>query len=205
VGHKCDVFEGQVFNGQPHGHGRFIYAYGNEEYVGPFFNGLRDTTHTDARATGQMRFGNGDVYIGEWREGKKEGTGTMKWAFGDKYEGEWLADKMHGQGSIFYHVDKSTYQGKFELGKRMGPVVHAKLPKGAKQKPKHGAKVIKPHAPTEDEVRNALYDEKGIPYFNGNWAKADQLPEPEPEIIYTVYNPPPVPPSAEIVIPRVVI
>ena len=102
MGHKCDVFEGQVFNGQPHGHGRFIYAYGNEEYVGPFFNGLRDTTHTDARATGQMRFGNGDVYIGEWREGKpvvKDGSkqiGPMDWL---TEAGANVSANIGGQGS----------------------------------------------------------------------------------------------------------
>jgi hypothetical protein len=34
-----------------------------------------------------MRFKNGDVFEGEWKNNKKEGKGLYRWKNGDKYEG----------------------------------------------------------------------------------------------------------------------
>jgi hypothetical protein len=42
----------------------------------------------------------GDVYTGEWRNGKKEGYGTFIWAKnGARYEGEWVNNIQHGKGT----------------------------------------------------------------------------------------------------------
>jgi hypothetical protein len=41
---------------------------------------------------GTFRYLNGDVYNGEWNEGKKNGRGTLIWADGDVYDGEWKDD-----------------------------------------------------------------------------------------------------------------
>ena len=41
-------------------------------------------------------------YIGQLKEGIREGKGTIYWDNGDKYEGEWKNDKTHGQG-IYCH------------------------------------------------------------------------------------------------------
>ena len=42
---------------------------------------------------GTLRYANGDVYEGEYKEGKKEGRGTMRYANGSVYEGEWKGGK----------------------------------------------------------------------------------------------------------------
>jgi hypothetical protein len=34
-----------------------------------------------------MSYANGEVYEGEWKEGKKEGKGKMGYPNGDEYEG----------------------------------------------------------------------------------------------------------------------
>ena len=37
-------------------------------------------------------------YIGQLKEGKREGSGIIYWSNGDKYEGEWKNDKNDGMG-----------------------------------------------------------------------------------------------------------
>lgn len=40
-----------------------------------------------------MIFQNGDVYEGNWKDGKKEGLGLMTFSNGDKFKGEWINDQ----------------------------------------------------------------------------------------------------------------
>jgi hypothetical protein len=46
-----------------------------------------------------MRYHNGNVYIGEWKQGLKDGFGSMNYENGSKYVGEWRNGKKHGQGN----------------------------------------------------------------------------------------------------------
>ena len=56
---------------------------------------------------GTITFLNGDKYIGEWDEDKKNGFGTLSRLNGDKYFGEWDEDKKDGQGTLaFSNGDK---------------------------------------------------------------------------------------------------
>ena len=43
-------------------------------------------------------------YIGQLKEGIREGRGTIYWENGDKYEGEWKNDKNHGKGIYYYNA-----------------------------------------------------------------------------------------------------
>jgi len=65
------------------------------------FDGLGSLTHPDGRK-----------YVGEWKDGRKNGQGTETetWSVdGDKYEGEFKDGKRHGQGTY-----TSSYVGKYE-------------------------------------------------------------------------------------------
>ena len=42
----------------------------------------------------------GEVYIGEWKWGKKHGIGTQIWDDGSVYEGEWVQGEDHRKGKI---------------------------------------------------------------------------------------------------------
>ena len=59
---------------------------------------------------GIMAWPNGDVYIGEWKDGKTHGVGTLTWSYGAKYVGEWKDGKTHGLGKMTW------YNGKFWEG-----------------------------------------------------------------------------------------
>lgn len=58
---------------------------------------------------GKYTYANGDVYEGQWKNGKKDGKGkdgykvigTMNYANGDKYDGQWKDDKKSGLGKRF--------------------------------------------------------------------------------------------------------
>ena len=58
---------------------------------------------TDQVETGQRQFlqhkdESGNIYIGEWLSGKRDGRGRQTWKNGDVYEGEWKEDKQDGLG-----------------------------------------------------------------------------------------------------------
>ena len=61
--------------------------------------------------------GNGDKYVGEWKDGHNYGQGTYTWANGDKYVGENRNDQANGQGTMTY-ANGNKYAGKFKDGKR---------------------------------------------------------------------------------------
>jgi hypothetical protein len=64
-------------------------------------------------------YGNGDKYVGEWKNDKRHGQGTYTFTNGEKYVGEWKNGKRHGQGNnVFAGGDK--FVGTFKDGKRHG-------------------------------------------------------------------------------------
>jgi hypothetical protein len=76
--------------------------------------------------TGTRRFANGDVYIGEYRHGKRCGLGKLFFSNEDLYSGNWLQDKFHGFGR-YYHPDGQALEGHFEQGKKQGKFKAQKL------------------------------------------------------------------------------
>ena len=45
---------------------------------------------------GRYFFPNGNLYDGEFVEGRFDGFGMYKWPDGENYTGEWKKDKRHG-------------------------------------------------------------------------------------------------------------
>ena len=62
---------------------------------------------------------NGNVYAGEWEDGKKQGTGTYSYVNGAVYEGHFQADRYSGQGKMTY-PSGNVYEGEWKDGKRNG-------------------------------------------------------------------------------------
>ena len=48
---------------------------------------------------GTMTWPEGNKYVGEYKNGKRDGNGTYTAANGDRYVGEYTNDKKHGQGT----------------------------------------------------------------------------------------------------------
>ncbi|KAH0951993.1 hypothetical protein HN011_005438 [Eciton burchellii] len=81
-------------------------------YVGEYRNGLR-------HGEGIYFFKNGARYNGEWRRGHKYGQGTFWYPDGTRYEGEWKNDARHGFG-IYYYVNNDIYEGSWKKDLRHG-------------------------------------------------------------------------------------
>jgi hypothetical protein len=61
----------------------------------------------------------GDVYVGEYQDGKRSGQGKYMFANGNKYEGEWKSNLPNGQGVFTYAVG-GHYVGEYRDGKQNG-------------------------------------------------------------------------------------
>lgn len=67
---------------------------------------------TGKREFKQHRYKNGNIYIGEWLNGKRDGNGKHIWSNGDVYSGEWKDDMQHGWGKSDW-IDGSCYKGSY--------------------------------------------------------------------------------------------
>ena len=70
------------------------------------------------RCQGTRRYTNG-IYVGEFKDGKRNGKGTATLAAGETYVGEWKDDKFNGHGTLTLATGE-TYAGEWKDGKRNG-------------------------------------------------------------------------------------
>jgi hypothetical protein len=82
------------------------------KYVGEFKDGKRN-------GQGTFTFSDGEKYVGEFKDDKIDGQGTYTFANGNKYVGEHKDSKINGQGT-FTFADGSKYVGEHKDGKRNG-------------------------------------------------------------------------------------
>lgn len=62
--------------------------------------------------SGRVKFSNGDIYVGEWKNFLMDGKGTYYHYNGDKYTGEWKIGKKEGKGIYTYSngdINKGTW------------------------------------------------------------------------------------------------
>jgi hypothetical protein len=59
-----------------------------------------------------------DGYVGEQKDGVREGRGAMRWANGDVYVGQWQAGEPHGLGTMRYG-DGVVFDGQWSEGERV--------------------------------------------------------------------------------------
>ena len=61
---------------------------------------------------GTITWASGSKYVGEFRNGKKNGQGTYTWANGYKYVGEYKNGKRNGQGTYTW-ASGAKYVGEY--------------------------------------------------------------------------------------------
>lgn len=73
----------------------------------------------DGLADGFGIAGKKDLYIGDFKAGKRFGKGLYVWETGDRYEGYFVDDARMGKG-VFVWKNNDKYEGDFENDKRTG-------------------------------------------------------------------------------------
>ena len=85
--------------------------YGKEldiVFKGAFENGLRN-------GKGELKFVNGDKYVGMFKDDVREGKGVYYWKDGSRWEGEFKNNVMNGNG-MYYAIDGDTFEANYENG-----------------------------------------------------------------------------------------
>ena len=102
----CSVSYGQGCSGNCY-NGQDTYTWADGDiYVGDWRNGERT-------GQGTLTFASGAEYVGEFRDNKRTGQGTYTWANGDIYVGEFQDGKKHGQGT-YTHAEGRIMSGFWE-------------------------------------------------------------------------------------------
>ena len=76
----------------------FKGVMGEEKYIGEVIYSFFG--YPVPHGMGAYFYMNGDKYVGEFVDYKKEGKGTFTWANGDSYCGYWHDDEFHGKGIL---------------------------------------------------------------------------------------------------------
>lgn len=109
-------YSGQWKGGKRHGWGtlgkRCGNGYAKRIYIGQWRNGFKE-------GEGKQFYKDGGVYFGYWSGNKRHGFGIMWFADGSLFLGNWMNDMYHGTG-ILFEVNKDRYEGSFENGLKNG-------------------------------------------------------------------------------------
>ncbi|XP_044313803.1 MORN repeat-containing protein 3 [Drosophila rhopaloa] len=120
------VYEGHWQMGQRHGYGTLRRKETNGSilriYVGEWRQDKRN-------GEGKQFYPDGSVYFGQWLANQRSGQGIFWMADGGVYVGEWLLDQMHGKGVLFT-ANGNRYVGQFEGGCKSGAGVFYHDPEG---------------------------------------------------------------------------
>lgn len=87
-------------------------TYNDGVYIGQMKDGIRN-------GQGKFTWTDGAVYEGEWKDDKRTGQGVYTWTSGNVYDGEWKDGKQDGRGKYTW-ADGNVYDGEWKDGKRSG-------------------------------------------------------------------------------------
>lgn len=72
---------------------------------------------------GSMRYFNGSVYAGQWRNGKMHGNGAITWDDSSSYSGQWSEGKRTGYGTYTW-PNRDTYVGQWKENQMCGEGIY---------------------------------------------------------------------------------
>lgn len=108
---------GEIIAGIFNGYATYNYYESGNKYVGNWKNGIRE-------GQGTFYFKDGRKYIGNWKVGKYNGQGTYYLANGNiEYKGNYKDDKRNGEG-ILYYTNGNKYEGSFKDGEPNNGIIY---------------------------------------------------------------------------------
>ncbi len=67
---------------------------------------------------GKETWGDGRLYVGDFKGGRKDGEGVFEWPNGNKYLGSWKKGQQHGSGIMMDSSTGTKRQGEWAEGLR---------------------------------------------------------------------------------------
>lgn len=111
--HKINYSDGTIYYGYIKNNQKVygLETYTSENvYIGDYKNGKKN-------GWGSFYFADGDRYIGYFKDNMRHGSGTYYWNNGDMYEGEWKNGKRDGEGTLY--VGSNEFKCVYEKGERI--------------------------------------------------------------------------------------
>lgn len=111
---SCEKIEFEKKNGP--------YQYGTVLTLGGVYTGwyIRNAASgVVPQKRGRIRWDDGSIYMGQWKDGKMHGRGMMKWSDGATYEGEWNEGRRSGFG-IYTWKSGTRYMGQWKDNRKHG-------------------------------------------------------------------------------------
>jgi hypothetical protein len=112
-----DSYQGELLDGEPHGHGAMQYADGGT-YIGAWVSGKKE-------GRGVFSWPSGDRYEGEFVNNLRHGLGTFRCCDGEVYTGSFQRDKRYGAG-VLVMADGGKYTGTWRDSRKDGQFLYEK-------------------------------------------------------------------------------
>jgi len=106
------TYEGQYQYDKWNGQATISTLVHGDVYVGQYKDGKRS-------GEGKYTHANGEIYDGHWENDKRNGRGTNTWVSGAKYVGECKDNKRSGEGKYTY-ADGDVYDGHWDNNNKSG-------------------------------------------------------------------------------------
>ena len=110
-----NLFDGELVDNKLNGNGYMVWNDKNEKYTGRWENNLQNGLGIhiwyDNKMSNNKFFR--DRYVGEWKEGKRDGYGKFFYSNGSIYEGYWKNNKKEGFGILSFQ-DRTKILGAFK-------------------------------------------------------------------------------------------
>ena len=110
-----NLFDGELADNKLNGNGYMVWNDKNEKFTGRWANNLQNGFGVHIwydKKLGNNKFFR-DRYVGNWKDGKRDGYGKFFYSNGTIYEGYWKNDKKEGFGILFFQ-DRTKISGAFK-------------------------------------------------------------------------------------------
>ena len=143
-----------------------VGVYNNGKYVGQFKDGKRN-------GQGTYFWASGSKYEGQYKDGKRNGQGTFTWTNGDKYVGQFINDNRTGQGTYTW-TNGDKYVGQFINENRTGQGTYTFA---------NGNKYVGQFKDNKYDGFGTLYNTNGSIFQQGLWRDNEFVQVQSPPVV----------------------
>ena len=156
-------WSGPTVDGKAEGKGTLKYVYKNKDGKETYAEADAEMKAGKLNGAVNIKWSDGDMYDGNYKDGLREGRGVFKSANGKVYDGDWKVGKPDGYGVGKDAAGKVIHDGQWKNGE---PVVAVQL---------KADKILGiPWGASEDESKRIMLQRPKTSYFNSSKTATDK-------------------------------